>query len=356
MIDDDKKGKRRALGRGLSALLPAPEEARSFASIAVEKIVPAADQPRKRFSEFSLDELAASIREAGLIQPVVVREIEGHYELIAGERRWRASQRAGLTEIPAVIKELSDEKAFTFALVENVQREDLSVLEQASAYARLIEEYGYTQEGVAKSVGKSRSVVANALRLLKLPDIVKELLEQERITAGHARALAALDEEEAVELARVIVLHGYSVRETEEHVRRLGDTEAPEQEAASKEEREGSDGKEEEGERGSLREPEVREPEPRTRGPAKAGPLVEGNQAGVGERAWSAIDHETRRAIRLQGVREQLQEALGTRVEFEEGQEGSDRGRLVIHYQNAEILKELVGRILGESQGSSDSW
>lgn len=216
---------KRGLGRGLEALIPVTagvEEAGGVVSLAVGDIRPSRYQPRRRLDQEALEELARSIQEHGVIQPVVVRQAgDGQYELVAGERRWRACQVAGLTEVPALIRELTDREAMEMAMVENLQREDLTALEEARAYRALIEDFGLTQEEVAMRVGKSRPYVANMLRLLHLPEVVQSYLEQGLLFAGHARALLSLEQRaEQEEVAQAIVAEGWSVRETEQAVRR----------------------------------------------------------------------------------------------------------------------------------------
>ncbi|QJA06074.1 ParB/RepB/Spo0J family partition protein [Thermosulfurimonas marina] len=213
--------KKKRLGRGLAALLPEAEG--ELREVPVEAILPSPFQPRRRFSEEDLQELAESIREKGVLQPLLVREVgAGTYELVAGERRLRAARMAGLREVPVLVKNFSDEEALAVALVENLQREDLNPLEEAEGYRRLMEEFGFSQEEVARRVGKDRSTVANALRLLRLPEEIKEDLWEGRLSAGHARALLALETPELMLAARREVLRrGLSVRETERLVRRL---------------------------------------------------------------------------------------------------------------------------------------
>jgi ParB family transcriptional regulator, chromosome partitioning protein len=261
--------KRRALGRGLSALLPGdgqerpaasgstpaatplgpggpgapagqgqaagmpaqahvgrPAEAqahhrRTYFQAQIEEIYPGPDQPRKRFEEAALEELAQSIRSLGVIQPLIVRtRPEGGYFLIAGERRWRAAQRAGLHEIPVVVRDMASRDAFERALVENLQRADLNPIEEAEAYQRLVEEYHYTQEQVAERVGKERSTVANSLRLLRLPPSVRGMVEEGGLSMGHARALLSLEEPDIEPVARRVVSKKLSVRATEELIRK----------------------------------------------------------------------------------------------------------------------------------------
>jgi ParB family transcriptional regulator, chromosome partitioning protein len=237
---DDAPVKRRALGRGLSALLPgsgAPRgasaaaaaaeaanshpRARQYFQAGIEDIHPAPDQPRKRFAEAELDELAQSIRAHGIIQPLIVRaRTDGGFVLIAGERRWRAAQRAGLAQVPVVVQDVSPKESFERALVENLQRSDLNPMEEAEAYARLVSEHGYTQEQVAERVGKERSTVANSLRLLKLPPSVRQKVEEGALSMGHARALLALESVPDIEVvSRQIAARGLSVRATEALIR-----------------------------------------------------------------------------------------------------------------------------------------
>ena len=222
---------RRGLGRGISALLDeASAEAISAVetdasqgqqSLPIEKIRRNPDQPRRDFADAEIEELAASIREKGVLQPILVRPAPaaaGEYQIVAGERRWRAAQRAGLREVPVVVRELDDRETMEIAIIENVQRADLNAIEEAFGYQALIERFGRTQEAVAKTVGKSRSHVANALRLLALPEGVQLELRAGRLTAGHARAIATAPDPAA--LARQAIDQGMSVRATEAMARR----------------------------------------------------------------------------------------------------------------------------------------
>ena len=250
---------RRGLGRGLDALLGAereapPEEARDVAPVGraqlalpVANIRPGRLQPRRRFDAEEVEALAKSIREKGVLQPILVRPIAGEsgmYELVAGERRWRAAQQAQLHEIPALVRELTDRDTLEVALVENLQRQDLTAIEEARGYQRMIDDFRRTQEDVAEVVGKSRPHVANTLRLLTLPLPVQEMLEDGRLTAGHARPLVGLEEAERV--AGRVVAGGLSVRETERLAQRV---------------REGGwaslEGKRSSGERGAGRSPDI---------------------------------------------------------------------------------------------------
>ena len=299
--------KRNALGRGLAALIPGaptpggPAPTTGIASrrpsdgtrtIAVEEIHPSPGQPRTRFDDARLEELAASIKTQGIIQPLIVRtrrpEDGGGYELIAGERRWRAAQRAGLHEVPAVVRDVAPTQAFEMALVENLQREDLNPLEEAAGYQRLVEEFGYTQEQLSERVGKDRSTVANALRLLRLPESVRGLLAEGRLSMGHARALLGLEAAAAMEtLARKIVASELSVRRVEELVRRTRDGgKAP--------------------------------------APATAAPRTP---------STSARDLAMR-----------LTRTLGTRVEVLEV--GQERGQIAIHYHSLDQLDALLERLM----------
>jgi ParB family chromosome partitioning protein len=299
--------RRQALGRGLAALIPgapAPPAPGLVArrandgtrdgvrTIAVEEIHPSPGQPRTQFHDARLEELASSIRTQGIIQPLIVRARAGAdgYELIAGERRWRAAQRAGLHEVPAVVRDVAPTQAFEMALVENLQREDLNPLEEAAAYQRLVDEFGYTQEQLSDRVGKERSTVANALRLLRLPESVRALVAEGRLSMGHARALLGLEAAAAMEkLARKIVSAELSVRKVEELVRKA---------------RQGNE-------------------DGRATAPAPA----------ARPRSTSARDLAMR-----------LTRALGTRVEVVEV--GQERGQIAIHYHSLDQLDALLERLM----------
>ncbi len=216
------EARRSGLGRGLSALIgddvtPARPEAKNTRTLPVAFLKPNPNQPRKNFAEAELEDLANSIREKGILQPILVRPIKGvsdSFEIVAGERRWRAAQRAKLHDVPVVIREMEDSEAFELAIVENVQREDLNAIEEASAYHELIDRVQYTQEQIAKEVGKSRSHVANTVRLLRLPDSVKAMIREGQLTAGHARTLIGAPDAEA--RAKAIVESALNVREAEQ--------------------------------------------------------------------------------------------------------------------------------------------
>jgi ParB family chromosome partitioning protein len=226
-------GKRQALGRGLAALIPGATTAAAEAAarpasgpglrlLDIESLHPSGRQPRKHFDDARLDELAETIRQQGIIQPLVVRSREGGgFELVAGERRWRAAQRAGLHQVPAVVRETTESQAFELALVENLQREDLNPIEEAEAFQYMVAEHGYTQESLSQRVGKDRSTVANALRLLKLPPTVRTMVREGRLNMGHARALLGLESDQDIErLARQAVSRSLSVRQVESLVKR----------------------------------------------------------------------------------------------------------------------------------------
>jgi ParB family transcriptional regulator, chromosome partitioning protein len=246
---------RNALGKGLSALIREPEPpplpvqelgqaaaptaatsptgAAAAAALAparegllqvdIDLIDPSPYQPRTRFREEALDELARSIRTSGIVQPLIARKIGNRYQLIAGERRWRAAQRAGVNRVPVVLREVPDELALEMTLVENLQREDLNPMEQAHAFERLMNEFALTQEQVAERTGKDRATIANSLRLLRLEEPIQQLLEENRIAAGHARALLAIaDSNERVALARKIARSGMTVRQVERVAARSG--------------------------------------------------------------------------------------------------------------------------------------
>ncbi|MEC9397760.1 MAG: ParB/RepB/Spo0J family partition protein [Myxococcota bacterium] len=222
--------RKKALGRGLGALIPKQPQTsgseKEYFECELDKIIPNADQPRKHFDPDALSDLSTSIKESGLIQPLVVRKMDGdeeRYELIAGERRWRASRMAGLTSVPVVVKVVDDAIAFALALIENIQRQELNPVEEALAYQRLIEEFEFKQAELAEQVGKSRSAISNSIRLLNLPQDILDLLADGSLTSGHARALLTLDETEAMLLAGVIVDEQLTVRQTEDRARNIKD-------------------------------------------------------------------------------------------------------------------------------------
>ena len=271
------------LGGGAPSASADSENEGELRTLAVTAIVPGKYQPRHLFDDAKLDELAASIKAQGLIQPVVVREIgKDRYELIAGERRWRAAQKAGLGEVPALVKSVPEQAVVAMALIENIQREDLSPLEEAQALARLIEEFGLTHERAAEAVGRSRAMVSNLLRLLDLPKPIREWLDQRKLDMGHARALAGVTPEaRAVALAREAVDKEWTVRELEDRIRA-------------------------------------------TPGAAKTAATA-------------------KRDPNIVALERELAEKLATRVQVAYAKSG--RGRLIIHYHSLDELDGLLGRI-----------
>ncbi len=216
--------KERGLGRGLDALLSSNNtiyDGDNMQEIEVNQVKARADQPRSFFKEDSLIELASSIKEHGLLQPILVKPHEEGYEIIAGERRWRAAQMVGLKSLPAIVKEISEEEAAEISLIENLQRDDLTVVEEARAYKSMMDRHEYTQESLSIRIGKSRSHIANTVRILSLPEEVLKLLEQRKLTAGHARALLAIgNEKDRIKMANAIVEDKISVRQIENSVKK----------------------------------------------------------------------------------------------------------------------------------------
>jgi ParB family chromosome partitioning protein len=277
------------LGRGLASLIPPrPSEAAAPSEIALSRIRPNPFQPRRRFDAAELEQLAASIREHGVLQPVLVTEALDGYQLVAGERRVRAAELAGLERIPAVVRQLAARDQLELALVENLQREDLDPIETANAYRQLIDEFGFTQEQLAARVSKARSTVANTLRLLDLDLAVQASVADGRISEGHARALGGADRPAQAHLVRVVEERDLSVRETEELVRRLRDR------------------------------------------ADRASP--------IGSPDDHAVDADTERLV------EDLRRALGTKVSLARGRRG---GRIVIEFYDDEDLGRLYQRLTG---------
>lgn len=290
---------RRSLGRGLSALIPPRPEGEpttpaaaagsaknGLVELPIEEVLPSDAQPRQVFDDARIDELAGSIRDHGVLQPIVVRQrAPQQFEIIAGERRWRAAQRAGLKSIPCVLTDVAERETLTLALVENLQREDLNPIEEAEAYDRLHREFGHSQAEIAKAVGKERATVANSLRLLKLPEDVRQLVLDGELTMGHARALLSLESEGEIERgAQEALRKGWSVRDTEKMVsQRSGRTNKRKKRAAADKE--------------------------------------------------STAERE---------LRERLLRALGTRVEVKQSR---GRGRLVVHFSSFEQLEDLLERM-----------
>jgi ParB family chromosome partitioning protein len=284
---------RKALGRGLGALLsaegtaPATEDA---SEIPIDLIDPSPLQPRSIFDEAKLDELARSISANGVVQPLLLRRVGTRFELVAGERRWRAAQRAGLTKVPAVIRRVSDDKVLELALIENIQREDLNPIEEARAYRKLIDTIGLTQETVAERVGRDRSYVTNYLRLLRLPEDIQGLLQSGRLSTGHARALLGTDQVEVQRrLARKIIEKDLSVRAIEQMIRQLA------------------------------------EPRPKAKGPGRP---IQARDANV-----RAVETKLRRQF---GTQVRIVQAQGTHV-----------GRIEFEFYNANDLDRLYRLLLG---------
>jgi ParB family chromosome partitioning protein len=287
--------KRPALGKGLGALIPdiEKEDRKNFFSCGIEEIIPSKYQPRKGFDEGKLTELANSIKEKGIIEPLIVRKTDGGYELIVGERRWRAAQRAGLKEVPVIVRDVTTAEAMELALIENLQREDLNPLEEAEAYKRLMEEFHYTQEELAKRIGKDRATVANAVRLLKLPQEIKAHLADESISSGHARTLLGLNSPEEQKMAcSKIIKRGLSVRETERLVKRLN---------------------------------------------------VQGSKRDMG------VKPETEEDLHLGFLEETLRELLGTKVRIPKR---GGKGKIEIEFYSKEDLERIVEIIMGPNRGT----
>lgn len=289
--------KKRNLGRGLSALIPPkPVDGpppTGLTKLSVQEVLPSDSQPRQVFDEDGIEELAQSIKKHGILQPIVVRRRgAGRYELVAGERRWRAAQRAGRTHIEAVVTEVADEDTLTLALVENLQRRDLNPIEEAEAYARLHQDLGYSQVKIAEAVGKDRSTVANALRLLRLPEQVRTLVLEGDLNMGHARAVLSLADEDAMAgLAQQAATEGWSVRRVEDEVAQQAQQAQPEKKKSAK----------------------------RRRGESQA------------ER----------------DVRMRLQRALHTKVELKDR---GGKGAITIHYGSYDELDRLLERFEGSPQ------
>jgi ParB family chromosome partitioning protein len=283
---------KKGLGKGLSALIPGASEAKSVDKgeglsfeTAVERITPSPLQPRRAFDETKISELASSIRNQGIIQPLVVRRKGDHYELIAGERRWRAAMKAGLEQVPVVVRDASDHEVLQLALIENLQRENLNPIEEARGYRRLQEEFQWTQEEMAEKVGKSRPAIANSMRLLALPDEVQQEIAGGRLPAGQARALLALQSEPLIVSAcRQVIAKGLSTRETENLVRYL--------------------------------------------------------KSGKRRRREALLDPD------LRSVVEQMQRALGTKVRLLP-RSGSNKGKIEIEYYNLPDLERIIHTITG---------
>jgi len=281
--------KRKPLGRGLGALIPAtsvPAPREGYIQIDTDLIDPNPTQPRTITNRGDLDGLAASIKESGIIQPILVRRQGVRYQLIAGERRWLACQAAGLLKIPAIVREVPDDMLLEVALIENIQRQELTPIEEAKAYQSLVQDYQLTQEDIARKVGKDRASVANALRLLKLPSSIQEWVHQGKLSMGHARALLSLDSEKLqLDLARQVLDRGLSVRAVEEKTRRLAL-------------------------RGAIKTPRSKREDPN-----------------------------------LAAALARLRQQLGTKVELSGG---NRRGRILIYYYSEDDFNRLFDRLIGQ--------
>lgn len=283
--------KRKALGRGLNVLLPAASAGGSdkrFQDLPIDSIIPSKYQPRTSYQPERMNELAQSIKSNGIVQPIIVRKTGSQFQLIAGERRWRAAKLAGLRTIPAVVRDVSEYKTLELALIENIQREDLNPLEEATAYAALINEFQLTQDEVAHRVGKDRSSIANYLRLLKLPAEIKERIQNQELSMGHARALIALEKtKDQIELLNRILQEHLNVRQTENLIR-----------------------------------------------------------------SWKKVgSHKTKSGSRkadpnVRAAEQKLQEILGTQVVIRTSAEG--KGRIEIHYHDTDDLIRIYDLIAGE--------
>ena len=280
-----KPERQSGLGRGLAALIPQRSAEPGVSEVPLSRIRPNPLQPRRHFDEAELEALAASVAEHGVLLPVLVTQTLDGYQLVAGERRFRAAQLAGLERIPVVIRQVADRDQLELALVENLQREDLNPIEEANAFRQLIDDFGMTQEGVAARVGRARSTVANTLRLLDLDERLQELIVEGRLTEGHARAIGGLPNEQQARIADIVIERDLSTRETEELVRRLR--------------------------------------EPRVEKPAAVAP---------------ARDSE------LERVEEDLRRSLGTKVTLARSRKG---GRIIIEYYSEEELGQLYDRLIG---------
>jgi ParB family chromosome partitioning protein len=283
--------KRMALGKGLGALLPefGQGESKSLLYCGIEEIVPNRSQPRKHFDESRLQELAESIKEKGILEPLIVRRIEQGYELIVGERRWRAAQKAGLKEVPVLVKEAEGGEALELSLIENLQRENLNPIEEAEAFKRLTEEFNVNQGELATRLGKDRTTITNVLRLLKLPLEVRNQLLQNRITSGHARAILSLEtKEKQKELCSRIIQEGLSVREAEAIAKRWSE------------------------------KPKKKGPSDRRRGELES---------------------------QLNSLQDSLRQSLGTKVRITPN---GKRGKIEIEYYSHEDLQRIVEAILGK--------
>lgn len=300
---------KRVLGKGLSSLIPVSNKTtdntnKIYFECRLEDIIPNPNQPRKLFNKEAIDELAASIEMKGIIQPLVVRKLGGgKYELVAGERRYRASQQLGLETVPVIVKEVDENETLELALIENIQRQDLNPIEEALAYKELLSRYQYTQDELAKQIGKDRSSIANSLRLLKLPDKIRNYLIENQLSMGHARALLAIDNKELqIQIANDVVHHNLSVREIEGMMKKL--RENPLEEAAV-----------------VLQKSEKSTPRD---------PVAESEK--------------------YKSIEDRLKDQLQTMIKIKTT--GEDRGHLIISFNNEQELNSFVEKLITEQQTS----
>lgn len=302
---------RKALGRGLSALLSdtAARQEETQLELDIDLITPNPNQPRTRFDETRLEELAQSIRVNGVVQPILVRRYENSYQIVAGERRWRASQLAGLTKIPVLIRDIPDDKLLELALIENIQRHELNAIEEALAYKGLLEALQITQEVLAERLGRGRSHITNHLRLLRLPEEVQRLVVEDRISMGHARALLAVEDTEVQRnVARRVVGMSLSVRETERAIKRILSGATATSDVAF--------------------EPEINSPPP----------VIE--------------DREDKKDANIRAVETKLRRHLGTQVRILPNRNGVDGGKFEIEYYNDSDLQRVYQTLTGRAQTS----
>jgi ParB family chromosome partitioning protein len=291
-VDTVVTRRRNALGRGLGALIPGANRERDLVHCPIDDILPPAEQPRTAIHPEKLRELADSIRQSGVLQPVLLRRQDGRYRLVAGERRWRAAKMAGLERIPALVKDIEEDQAFALALIENIQREDLTPLEEALAFRRLIDEHGFTQKTLAETIGKARSTIANTLRLLELPDPVRRQLADGQLTAGHARAVLSVPKRDQATFAEHVINGQLTVRQAE---------------AAAK--------------------------------PAAPAP----ESARRAAKAQRPRRPATERGANLDHLEQRLRESLHTRVCIVDR---GGRGKVELHYDDDDMLQEIVDRLL----------
>jgi len=305
---------RGGLGKGLSALIPQDtdtgEDIKEKSEIPISQISPNPFQPRREFDQEKLDELTESIKRHGVVQPVLLRKTgEDSYQLVAGERRFRAAKAAGLTEIPAIVKELSDREMMEIALIENIQRQDLNPVEEARAYKRLAEEFNLTQEQIAKRVAKSRSVIANSMRLLNLPAEILDYIVNEQLTPGHVRPLLTLPQEEAKKLAKIMVEQKATVREAESWAREYSEQKEEKKEAEDK----------------KAQTRDIKEKDDQQ--------IISGKEG-----------KEKDLPVELKEIQRILRDTVQTKVEIQETQKG---GKIIIEYYTQDDIERILDLITG---------